>query len=59
MELQALRDYHFGYSNWTNILPQHEERHNVFFDDVHYQPWLYEEFNNLWLNVLCNTKPLS
>lgn len=26
----------------------------VFWDSVHYQPWVYEELNNLMLNVLCN-----
>lgn len=26
----------------------------VFWDAVHYQPWVYEELNNLMLNVLCN-----
>lgn len=26
----------------------------VFWDAVHYQPWVYEELNNLLLNVLCN-----
>jgi hypothetical protein len=59
MELQALSNFHLGNENWTMILPQQEERYSVFHDDVHYQPWLYEEFNNLWLNLLCNTKPLS
>jgi hypothetical protein len=26
----------------------------IFWDYVHYQPWVYEELNNLLLNVLCN-----
>ena len=26
----------------------------VFWDSVHYQPWVYEELNNFLLNVLCN-----
>ena len=30
------------------------ERGSVFWDSVHYQPWVYEELNNLLLNVLCN-----
>jgi hypothetical protein len=30
------------------------ERGTVFWDLVHYQPWVYEELNNLLLNVLCN-----
>ena len=29
---------------------------NVFWDSVHYQPWVYEELNNVMLNVLCNAK---
>jgi hypothetical protein len=59
MELQAQRNFHLGDVNWTMILPEQEERYSVFHDDVHYQPWLYEEYNNLWLNVLCNAKTLS
>ena len=27
---------------------------SVFVDHVHYQPWVYEELNNILLNVLCN-----
>jgi hypothetical protein len=30
------------------------EREDVFFDAVHYTPWVYEELNNILLNVLCN-----
>ena len=30
------------------------ERANVFVDGVHFMPWVYEEINNLLLNVLCN-----
>mmetsp|Transcript_60078 Transcript_60078/g.68054 ORF Transcript_60078/g.68054 Transcript_60078/m.68054 type:complete len:488 (+) Transcript_60078:79-1542(+) len=30
------------------------ELSSVFWDAVHYQPWVYEELNNLLLNVLCN-----
>ena len=26
----------------------------IFTDTVHYQPWVYEELNNVMLNVLCN-----
>ncbi|KAL3770409.1 hypothetical protein ACHAW5_002326 [Stephanodiscus triporus] len=32
-----------------------EYRTVFFWDAVHYQPWVYEELNNLLLNVLCNT----
>ena len=27
---------------------------DVFWDGVHYTPWVYEELNNIMLNVLCN-----
>jgi len=33
------------------------ERKSVYWDAVHFQPWVYEEINNVLLNVLCNTKP--
>lgn len=32
------------------------ERGDVFWDAVHYVPWVYEELNNVFLNVLCNAK---
>jgi hypothetical protein len=59
VELQGRMEIHRGDENWTMITPQEDERYSVFTDDNHYQPWVYEEFNNLWLNVLCNTKALS
>ena len=31
----------------------------IFWDAVHYQPWVYEELNNLMLNVLCNAQDES
>ena len=31
-----------------------EERRTVFWDLVHFAPWVYEELNNLQLNILCN-----
>lgn len=27
---------------------------DIFTDGIHYQPWVYEELNNILLNVLCN-----
>jgi hypothetical protein len=30
-----------------------EEMDNVYADAVHFQPWVYEEFNQILLNVLC------
>lgn len=32
----------------------HEERSTIYWDAVHFQPWVYEETNNMLLNVLCN-----
>lgn len=31
------------------------EYNSIFWDSVHYMPWVYEELNNLLLNMLCNT----
>jgi hypothetical protein len=33
------------------------ERKLVFWDAVHFRPWVYEELNNVLLNVLCNHIP--
>ena len=30
-----------------------KEGRSVFWDAVHFQPWVYEELNNILLNVLC------
>ena len=30
------------------------ERTDVYWDVVHFMPWVYEELNNVLLNVLCN-----
>ena len=30
-----------------------EEMSNVYWDAVHFLPWVYEEFNQILLNVLC------
>jgi len=30
------------------------ERSAIYWDEVHFMPWVYEELNNLLLNVLCN-----
>jgi hypothetical protein len=32
------------------------ERNDIYWDSVHFMPWVYEELNNLLLNVLCNHK---
>ena len=40
--------------------PEHKritfEYDNIFWDSVHYQPWVNEELNNLQLNIMCNTQ---
>lgn len=35
------------------------ERELVFWDAVHYLPWVYEELNHILLNVLCNEKNVA
>lgn len=35
------------------------EYKTIFWDSVHYQPWVYEELNNMLLNVLCNAPSRS
>jgi hypothetical protein len=37
-------------------LNEQYERSGIFWDSVHYMPWVYEELNNVLLNVLCNWK---
>ena len=32
------------------------EYSSIFWDAVHYVPWVYEELNNLMLNMLCNSQ---
>ena len=48
----------FGYLNWkwpNEGNAEMVEYNSIFWDSVHYMPWVYEELNNLLLNVLCNT----
>ena len=33
-----------------------QERRSIYWDSVHFTPWVYEELNNVLLNVLCNGK---
>ena len=33
-----------------------QEWGSVYWDRIHFTPWVYEELNNLFLNVLCNGK---
>jgi hypothetical protein len=37
-------------------LSSYHERSHIYWDDVHFFPWVYEELNNVFLNVLCNWK---
>lgn len=32
-----------------------EERNSLYWDYVHFSPWVYEELNNVLLNILCNS----
>ena len=32
------------------------ERDTIYWDTLHFLPWVYEELNTILLNVLCNTK---
>jgi len=49
---KALGQFHFRHPKPDRNLAF--ERSSVLWDAVHYQPWVYEELNNLLLNVLCN-----
>ena len=31
-----------------------DERDFIYWDSLHFKPWVYEELNNMLLNVLCN-----
>jgi hypothetical protein len=37
-----------------HISPAYHERTFVYWDSLHFMPWVYEELNNVLLNVLCN-----
>jgi len=44
---------------WNHPMPpdspyNNRERPDIWWDAVHFMPWVYEEINNLLLNVLCN-----
>lgn len=32
------------------------ERKAIYIDEIHFRPWVYEELNNVLLNVICNSK---
>lgn len=32
-----------------------DERDLIYIDAVHFRPWVYEEINNVLLNVLCSS----
>ena len=55
----------FSMLMYSHPVPPHEEngtisnsreRDDVFWDAVHYMPWVCEELNNMFLNVVCNAK---
>jgi hypothetical protein len=37
----------------------YREREDIFWDFLHFMPWVYEELNNIMLNVLCNAMNVS
>ena len=41
-----------SYGSKTNTF----EYDQIFWDSLHYQPWVYEELNNLLLNIMCNAQ---
>jgi hypothetical protein len=41
-------------SQENGTISNQRENRDVFWDAVHYTPWVYEELNNILLNVLCN-----
>jgi hypothetical protein len=42
---------------FTHPAKKNEYEYNtIFLDSEHYQPWVYEELNNLQLNVLCDAQ---
>ena len=49
-----------GYLDYAHVTSPFEHEWDslkiLYFDALHYQPWVYEELNNLLLNVLCNVK---
>jgi hypothetical protein len=36
-----------------------QERKTIYADEIHFRPWVNEEFNNILLNVLCNANILT
>jgi hypothetical protein len=41
-----------------HIMRESPDYASVFWDGFHYVPWVYEELNNLLLNILCNNQVL-
>ena len=48
-------DISFVTEEFSRIEDKSYEQRSTFLDQVHYTPWVYEELNNLLLNVLCNS----
>ena len=36
-------------------ISNYREWQDIYWDAVHFRPWVYEELNNLLLNILCNS----
>jgi hypothetical protein len=46
----------FSQSTQTNVMYRPLGFSLIFLAQVHFQPWVYEELNQVLLNVLCNRK---
>ena len=40
----------------NGTVSEFRERSDIFWDSVHFVTWVYEELNNIMLNVLCNSE---
>jgi hypothetical protein len=52
----ARMEYREGNVNKASASLLLQERSAIYWDNVHFLPWVYEELNNLQLNVLCNAE---
>jgi hypothetical protein len=49
----------FSHMLFSNPAPPRNrifEQRSMFMDSIHYMPWVYEELNTLFLNILCGTQ---
>eukprot|EP00980_Cylindrotheca_fusiformis_P016585 scaffold4973_cov135-Cylindrotheca_fusiformis.AAC.3 len=54
-EEAGCRNYHLHHLTGQFAHLDHEKdgRDDIFVDEIHYQPWVYHELNNVLLNMLC------